>query len=100
MLQNQKLVFIILCVLMVFVNGYMHLEKRAVSVESFIGGGIGGSVLSIPLWSCIGIVLSYICLFFYRIVKPEGKESFNMLQKASLGMIAGILLKPIFGILW
>ena len=100
MLQNQKLVFIILCVLMVFVNGYLHSEKGAVSVESFIGNGLGGSVLSIPLWSCIGVVLSYIYLFFYRIVKPEGKEPLSMLQKASIGIIAGILLKPTFGILW
>jgi hypothetical protein len=85
---------------MFFLNGYLHSDKEAISIEGFVGGGIGGSILSIPLWACIGILLSYIFLFFYRIVKPEGKEPLSMIQKASLGLMAGILLKPIFGILW
>jgi hypothetical protein len=100
MLKNQKSVFIFLCILMFCVNGYLYSGKGAVSLESFIGGGIGGSILSIPLWSCIGVVLAYIGLFFYRIIQPESPDPLSMMQKASVGITAGILLKPVFGILW
>jgi hypothetical protein len=100
MLKNHKAIFIFLCLVMFGVNGYLHLGKGPATLEGFIGGAIGGSVLSIPLWSCIGVVLAQIGLFFWKIIKPAEGESLTMLQKASLGLVAGIFLKPIFGILW
>ena len=70
------------------------------NIDNFIGTAIGASLLSIPIWSCIGVLLANIGLFFYKIAKPDKKEVLNMWQKASLGIITGIVLKPLFGIIW
>ena len=100
MLSNQKTIFVILCLVMFALNGYMYTADETFSIDSFIGGGFGGSLLSIPIWSCIGVVLANIGLFFYKIIKPDKKEVLNIWQKANLGLIAGIILKPLLGILW
>jgi len=101
MLKNQKAIFGFLCVIMIGVNGFQHLPSLGeYSLTAILSGGIGGSLLSIPLWSCIGVVLGNIGLFFWKIVKPSKDEVLSLIQKASLGLIAGILIKPIYGILW
>jgi len=62
--------------------------------------GLSASVLSIPIWSCIGVILSNIGLFFYKIKNPNDNEVLNIWQKASLGLIAAIVFKPLLGIIW
>ena len=70
------------------------------NIDAFIGGGLGSSLLSIPIWSCIGVVLANVGLFFYKIKNPDKNEVLNIWQKASLGLIAAIVLKPLLGINW
>jgi hypothetical protein len=53
-----------LCAVMFIVNGYMSTHSFAPS-PAFIGAGIGGSAVSIPVWSCIGVILAYIGLFLW-----------------------------------
>jgi hypothetical protein len=84
---------------MFVVNGYMSTHSFAPG-PAFIGAGIGGSAVSIPVWSCIGIILAYIGLFLWRIIKPIEVVSFNIWQKASLGLFVGIILKPSLGIFY
>ena len=101
MIKNQKLLFVFLCIIMIVVNGYQHSpELGKFSLPALIGGGIGRSLLSIPLWSCIGVILSNIGIFFWKIAKPTSDEVLSLIQKASLGLIVGIFLKPFYGILW
>ena len=69
-------------------------------LEKFIAAGLGSSVLSIPIWSCIGVVLSNIGLFFYKIKNPDPREVLNIWQKASIGLLVAIVVKPFFGITW
>jgi hypothetical protein len=100
-ITGDKKLFIISCVLMWGVNGYMHVSARETfSLAIFIGSGLGGSLVSIPIWSCIGVILAGIGLFFYKIFKPADDKSLTVWGKASIGLIAGIILKPLFGIVW
>ena len=99
MLKYQKRVFVFLCLGMFAVNGYLHSSGASPTSEEFIGAGIGRSLISIPLWSCIGVVLVSIGLFFWRLIKPEQEDSLSMWQKASVGLIVGMFLKPTLGIL-
>lgn len=98
-MRNPKTIFIILCFMMALVNGYMATANERFNLDNFIGSALGASLLSIPIWSCIGVLLANIGLFFYKIVKPDKQEVFNIWQKASLGIIAGIVLKPLLGII-
>jgi len=98
MVANEKVVFIFLCLVMIAVNGYLHAGAGSVTSVGVIYRGIGGSLISIPLWSCIGVLLGSIGLFFWRLIKPEQEDSLSMWQKASLGLIVGISVKAIFGI--
>jgi hypothetical protein len=98
---GDKIFFIISCVLMFIVNGYMKMNVwKDFSLSAFIGGGIGGSLVSIPIWSCIGFILAGIGLFFYSMFKPTKTKLLTIWGKASLGLIAGIILKPLLGIVW
>lgn len=97
MREYGKALFVVLCVLMWAINGYISsMELKTLSLEVFIGAGLGRSVVSIALWSCIGVVLSNIALFFGHLVSPDKEKPLNLYQKASLGLAAGILLKIMF----
>jgi len=86
---------------MILVNGFMSIgQLGGKSIDQFIGGGLGGSLLSIPIWSCIGVIVSNIGLFAYKIFNPSEGEVLSIYQKASLGLLIGIVLKPILGIVW
>lgn len=101
MKKQQKIIFLVLCIVMVLVNGFISIgHLGGGSIDQFIGGGIGGSVLSIPIWSCIGVIVSKIGLFFYKIKNPRGGEVLSNYQKASLGLLLGIVFKPMLGIVW
>ena len=78
----------------------MGTADKEFNIDNYIGTAFGASLLSIPIWSCIGVLLANIGLFFYKIAKPDKTEVLNIWQKASLGIIAGIILKPLFGIIW
>jgi len=100
-ITGDKKLFIISCVLMLGVNGYIRVSaNETFSLVTFIGDGLGGSLVSIPIWSCIGVILAGIGLFFYKIFKPTDDKSLTMWGKASIGLIAGIILKPLLGIVW
>jgi hypothetical protein len=100
-ITGDKKLFIISCLLMLGVNGYMHVSaNETFSLVTFIGGGLGGSLVSIPIWSCIGFILAGIGLFFYKIFKPTDDTSLTHWGTASIGLIAGIILKPLLGINW
>lgn len=94
MISNPKTQFILLCLSMILLNGYMSAGEGKFSLAA----GIGASVVSIPIWSAIGVLLANVGLFFYKIIKPDKKEILTVWQKAGLGLIAGIILKPLFGI--
>jgi hypothetical protein len=100
MLSNSKKVLFSLCAVMFVVNGYMGMDSLAPE-RSFIGAGIGMSAVSIPVWSCIGVVLVNIGFFLWRTIKPIEVEvvSFDQWQKASLGLFLGIILKLSFGVM-
>lgn len=101
MFKQPKTVFGILCFLVFLVNGYLSISTHQVkNIEVFVGGGFGLSLLSIPIWSCIGVVLSNIGLFFYKIIKPDGDDVLTIWQKAGLGLIMAIIFKPLLGITW
>ena len=89
MLQNPKNKFALLCFAMILLNGHMSGD---------LAEGIGASLISIPIWSSIGVLLANTGLFFYKTIKPDKTAVLNVLQKAGLGLIAGIILKPFFGI--
>ena len=91
---NAKTVFIDLCFTMALENGYMATAKNANNAGEFFGAAIGASLLSIPIWSCIGVILANIGLFFYNLIKPEEQNVLTVWHKTSLGLIVGILLKP------
>ena len=98
MKQNDKIIFIVLCIMMWAVNGYFSAAHRtSLVIATFVGGGFGASLISIPLWAAIGIVLANIALFFRNIIKPTENETLNMWHKASIGLVAGIVLKVLFG---
>ncbi len=99
-MRNPKTIFIISCFLMALVNGYMGIVKGGFNIDTFIGSAVGGSLLAIPIWSCIGVVLANIGVFFYKVAKPDNQDVLNIWQKASLGIITGIILKPLLGIIW
>lgn len=101
MIEKHKSIFSILCFIVFLVNGYLTtVFNQTKSIEEFIGGGIGTSILSIPIWSCLGVVLSNIGLFFYKMIHPNDEEVLNIWQKASLGLLFAIVFKPLFGIIW
>jgi hypothetical protein len=100
MIRYEKRVLFILCIIMILTNGYLHNRGESVSLTIFVSSGIGASLLSIPVWCSIGVILSSIGLFFYKMIRPEEKEVLSIWQKAGLGLISGIIIKPIFNILW
>ena len=101
MIKQHKTIFGILCFAVFLVNGFMSISTNQIkNIETFIGGGIGATLLSIPIWSCIGVILANIGLFFYKIKYPNDNEVLNIWQKASLGLIASIIFKPLLGINW
>jgi hypothetical protein len=94
MLKSQKAVFIALCIVLLLINGAQHSVHS--DILSFLGVAIGSSIVSIPVWCVIGVVLSNIGVFFYRLAKPE-KDPLTMLQKAGLGLIVAIIIKIFYG---
>ena len=101
MKERQKNIFLALCVIMILVNSFMRAAHSGVrSIHLFLAGGIGGSIVSIPMWSCIGVIVAHIGLFFYKIINPGNEEVLSIWQKASLGLLIGIVLKPLLGIVW
>jgi len=89
-----------LCFAIALINGYLGVANEPFNIDRFIGSTIGLSLLSIPIWSCIGVLLANTGLFFYNMIKPNKREVLTVWHKASLGLIAGIVLKPLFGIIW
>jgi len=99
--KYEKLIFIVLCIIMFTVNGFMSLGKYVgANLSQVIGGGIGSSILSIPLWSCIGVIISNIGLFFYKLKNVNDGVELSLFQKGSLGLLFGIVLKPLLEIIW
>jgi hypothetical protein len=92
MKKQQKNIFFALCVIMLIVNCFM--------TEKNLAYGIGISIVSILIWSCIGVIVANIGLFFYKIKNPSNDEVLSIWQKASLGLLIGIVLKPLLGIVW
>ncbi len=71
----QKTVFISLCLIMVCVNGYMNqvVEPAGLKIEALIGVAFGASLISIPVWSLIGFLLTPFWSLLYQIIKPREK---------------------------
>lgn len=92
MIKNPRNQFALLCLSMVLLNGSMSGDKFS------LAGDIGASLVSIPIWSSIGVVIANIGLFFYKLIKPDNSDVLNVWQKAGLGLITGIILKPLFDI--
>ena len=58
---------------------------------------LGETIFSVLPWSIFGYILGGVYSFFHNIVQP-GKGYLTVWQKVNLGLLAGIILKPWFGI--
>jgi len=97
MRKNERKFFIASCMLLVIVNGFISFFKSG-TIESFIGGAIGASLVSIPVWSFIGVLLCNIGLFFYNIVNPDNSVDLGVWEKSGFGLLIASIMKPMFGI--
>ncbi len=106
--MSARKAFVILCLIMWAVNGYLSVKSeggpQALSAEdlviTFVAGGFGRSVISIPVWTLIGYFLGSIGLFSFKrmgIVKEKIMTPYGF---ADVGLILGIALKPLLGIGW
>lgn len=59
----------------------------------------GGTVVSILIWSVIGYVMAGFYSFFHNLIRPD-EGNLTLWQKANLGLLAGIIMKPWFGIVF
>jgi hypothetical protein len=94
MKSYEKPVFIILCVVMWAVSG--DILSKGLNLSLDVVADLGKAVVSIGLWSFVGLVAGNTILFFRNRVKPGRGEGLSLWQMGSIGLGLGVLLKVAF----
>jgi hypothetical protein len=94
MKSYEKPVFIILCIVMWAVSGDILSKELNLSLD--VVAGFGKAVVSIGLWSFVGLVAGNTILFFRNRVKSGRGERLSLWQMGSIGLGLGVLLKVLF----
>jgi len=94
--DKSKVAFAALACGMWAVNAWMAREEYS-ALSDQIAAGLGTTIFSIFVWSIVGYALAGVWSFFHNVVRP-GEGSLTTWQKVDLGLIAGIILKPWFGL--
>ncbi len=74
----------------------MWLVNTMMSPESEIWAALGATLGSIPVWASLGAVFSTVGLFAFHLAKVD--VTMSLWQKANLGLVLGVVLKPLLGI--
>ncbi len=94
--DRSKLAFGVLVCSMWVVNVWMARERYP-AFSDRVAAGLGATIFSILIWSIVGYVLAGVFSFFHNLMRP-GQGSLTAWQKMDLGLLAGIVLKPWFGV--
>lgn len=82
--------FVALCVLMIALNAYISDQRYPgdLDLTDAIYQGIGASVISIPLWAVVGVLIG-------RVISRRGRPT-DLATRASMGVLVGIVAKAFF----
>ena len=93
MLSHKRL-FIGLCLIVWFINTCMTGRFSLPGVWM----GLSASLITVPVWTFIGSVLSGVCLFLCRVARVDVAKGLSLWQKADVGLALAVVLKPALGI--
>ena len=94
-MRFDKYVFIGLCLALWLVNGQMW---PGTSGSFGFWQGLGVSLVFIPVWILVGSALSGAGLFLFRLARVDVTGRLSLWQKADVGLVLAIILKPALGI--
>jgi hypothetical protein len=82
------------------VNVFGYGVPQSSTFEDFMIQGLRRSIISIPVWSLIGLVLSQIVILIWKKMRPEINQPFTIWQKMTLGILVGLFANAFFKISW
>ena len=99
-LENRKLTFLVFCVMMFGVNVLCYGLPPSPTFEDYLIQGLRRSIISIPVWSLIGLVVSQIVIMIRKKIRPEINQPFTIWQKMTFGLLVGLFANAFFKIPW
>ena len=98
-MKYDKQLFIFFCLIMIMTNSVQLYLDGDHYLPKLLFGALGVSLLSIPIWILVGgfIIFNFIHAII-NLIKPDNNLTFTRLNKASAGLLIGIILKIIFDI--
>lgn len=98
-MKYDKQLFIFFCLIMIFTNSVQLYLDGDHYLPKLIFSALGFSLVSIPIWILVGgfIIFNFIHAII-NLIKPDNNLTFTRLNKASAGLLVGIILKIIFDI--
>lgn len=96
-MKYDKQLFAFFCLMMILTNSLqLYLDGDTYLPKVFFTA-LCGSFISIPIWILIGgFVIFNVIHAIINLIKPDNNLIFNRWNKASAGLLIGIILKIIF----